>query len=215
LDRDVSNAATHLTRVEIHSVPGSASPPQGTALQDAPRRREHGLDWLRVMAFTLLIGYHSGMHFVPWPWTIKNPETTHWITWPMLFLNHWRLPLLFFISGAGTWFNLQRRGPGQFARERVVRLLLPFCVAVLLVAPPQTYLVLKLAGRHFASYFAFWSTLFSSVPYPIDPKGALHWHHLWFLPYLFVFSLGGLPLLMARWWTAWPPSASAPDASTF
>jgi hypothetical protein len=27
----------------------------------APRRREYGLDWLRVIAFAILIGYHTGM----------------------------------------------------------------------------------------------------------------------------------------------------------
>ncbi len=31
-----------------------------------PRRREYGLDWLRVFAFVILIGYHTGMYFVPW-----------------------------------------------------------------------------------------------------------------------------------------------------
>lgn len=136
------------------------------------------------------------MYFVPWPWTIKSPEPIQWLTWPMLFLNRWRLPLPFFISGAGTWFNLQRRGPGKFLWERVVRLLLPFCVGVYIVAPPQTYMVLKVVGwKGLGSYFDFWKSLFTSVPLPY-PNGGVEWHHLWFLPYLFVFSLAGLPLLM-------------------
>lgn len=31
----------------------------------ANARREYGLDWLRVIAFSILIGYHTGMFFVP------------------------------------------------------------------------------------------------------------------------------------------------------
>jgi hypothetical protein len=48
-------------------------------------RREYGLDWLRVSAFVILIGYHTGMYFVPWPWPVKNPETSDWLTWVMIF----------------------------------------------------------------------------------------------------------------------------------
>ncbi len=196
VDRDAATAVATLKPTDTQSPADATVYAQRQSVQHAPRRREYGLDWLRVIAFTLLIVYHSGMFFVPWPWTIKNPEVTQWLTWPMLFLNRWRLPLIFFISGAGTWFNLQRRDSLSFAWERVVRLLLPFAVGIFLIAPPQTYFVLKvMAWKGLGSYFGFWASLFTSVPRPY-PEGGLQWHHLWFLPYLFVFSLAGLPLLM-------------------
>ena len=68
-------------------------------------RREYGLDWLRVIAFVILIGYHTGMFFVPWEWHVKNPEKCESLQWIMLFFNRWRIPLLFFISGAGVFFS--------------------------------------------------------------------------------------------------------------
>jgi peptidoglycan/LPS O-acetylase OafA/YrhL len=37
----------------------------------SPERR-YDLDWLRVLAFGLLIFYHTGMFFVEWEWHIKN-----------------------------------------------------------------------------------------------------------------------------------------------
>ena len=43
----------------------------------------------------------------------------------MFFLNRWRLPLLFFISGAGVAFALRTRTSGAFLFERTLRLLLP------------------------------------------------------------------------------------------
>ncbi len=37
--------------------------------------RKHYLDWLRVIAFYILIFYHVGMIFVPWDFHIKNNIT--------------------------------------------------------------------------------------------------------------------------------------------
>jgi len=156
-----------------------------------PRRREYGLDWLRVFAFVILIGYHTGMYFVPWAWSVKNPETSQWLTWPMEFFNRWRLPLLFFISGAGVWFNLRSRGYGAFVRERLRRLLIPLAFGMFVIVPPQVYVERVLAGQHYASYLDFWGTVFKLVPYP---EGNLSWHHLWFLPYILTYSLLGLPI---------------------
>ena len=33
--------------------------------------RRHDLDWLRIIAFLLLIFYHIGMFYVPWEWHVK------------------------------------------------------------------------------------------------------------------------------------------------
>ncbi len=118
--------------------------------------RRYDLDWLRVIAFALLIFYHVGMFFVPWSWHIKNNETSEWLTLPMWFLNQWRLPLLFVISGMGTYFSLQKRTGGQFMRERVIRLLIPFVFGMLFIIPPQVYIE-RLANSQFTgSYFDFW-----------------------------------------------------------
>jgi hypothetical protein len=155
------------------------------------RRREYALDWLRAIAFAILIGYHAGMYFVPWPWSVKNPAISEWLTWPMLFINRWRLPLLFFISGAGVWFSLNSRGYGRFLGERFRRLLVPLGFGMLVVIPPQIYVERMLAGWHYGNYFEFWQTVFTGVPYP---RGNLSWHHLWFLPYILTYSVIGLPL---------------------
>jgi glucan biosynthesis protein C len=157
-------------------------------------QREYGLDWLRVIAFVILIGYHTGMFFVPWEWCIKNPEQSESLTWVMIFFNRWRLPLLFFISGAGGFFSLRRRSFGRFATERVRRLLLPLAFGMLVVVPPQIYFERLWRGQTTASYWQFWKTVFEFVSYP---AGNLSWHHLWFVAYILVYSLVGIPLFMA------------------
>ncbi len=52
--------------------------------QVTPLRR-YDLDWLRVIAFVILIFFHVGMFFNSWGWHIKNNEINHAIEWPMRF----------------------------------------------------------------------------------------------------------------------------------
>jgi len=154
--------------------------------------RRNDLDWLRVLVFALLILYHVGMFFVPWDWHLKNNVIYPWLKWPMLFVNQWRLPILFLISGMGTYYALGRRSWGKFSRERLARLGLPLIVGMLFIVPPQVYFERLDQGRYSGSYAQFYSMAFDGI----YPQGNLSWHHLWFLPYLLLFSLLLSPILV-------------------
>ncbi len=149
--------------------------------------RRYDIDSLRVIAFALLILYHVGMFFVPWSFHLKNEVVYPDLGLPMLFLNQWRLPLLFVISGMGTWFALQKRTGGQFAAERLRRLFVPFLFGCLVIVPPQIYLERLVQGVDVGRYFFdFWPVDPATGPYP---EGDVSWHHLWFILYLLIFSL--------------------------
>lgn len=151
--------------------------------------REYGLDWLRVFAFSVLIFYHTGMVFVSWDFHIKNPETSKALEWMMLLVNRWRLPLLFLVAGAAVCFSLRRRGYRQFMAERTRRLFVPLVFGMLVVVPPQIYFERLYQGATL-SYAEWYPSVFGFVPYP---QGSLSWHHLWFVMYIFVYSLVGIP----------------------
>jgi glucans biosynthesis protein C len=169
--------------------PDRVGPPDQTAT------RRHDLDWLRVSVFLLLILYHVGMFFVPWNWHIKNPEPAgRWLTVPMFFVSQWRLSLLFLVSGAAAHFALRRRTPGEFVRERLVRLLVPLVFGMLVVVPPQVYYERLTQGAAYASYLAWLPDAFRGGPYP---AGNVSWHHLWFVAYALLFALAALPLFRA------------------
>ncbi len=155
--------------------------------------RRYELDWLRVIVFALLIFYHVGMFFVPWDFHIKNNIIYDWLRWPMLFLNQWRLSILFVISGMGTYYALGKRTGVQFSKERTSRLLLPLVFGMLVIVPPQVYLERVADGQFTGSYFDFWPLQAFIGTYP---EGNLSWHHLWFLPYLLLFSLLLSPLFL-------------------
>lgn len=157
-----------------------------------PNERRYDIDWIRVIVFDILILYHIGMFFVPWDWELKNNQTVEWLQWPMLFINRWRLPILFVISGMGTRFALSHRSGKMFARERVKRLLVPLVVGIVLIVAPQIYLIRLSEGAGYASFFEFYPDFFKGA----YPDGNFSWTHLWFLPYLLLMSLGFIPLFL-------------------
>ncbi len=155
--------------------------------------RRYDLDWLRVIVFALLIFYHVGMFFVPWGWHLKNNVIYDWLRWPMSFLNQWRLPILFVISGMGTYYALGKRSMGKFMWERFLRLGIPLVVGMILIVPPQVYLERLVDGTFTGSYWKYFTTIAFDGIYP---EGNYSWHHLWFLPYLLVFSWILAPLFV-------------------
>jgi len=166
---------------------------QGTS--DTGQRYEF-LDWLRVIAIFVLLFFHTGMIFVGWGWHIVNAQMIASLQWPMDILHRLRMPLLFVIAGAGLWFALARRTPGQVLRERTLKLLLPLLIGMFLIVPPQIYYERLLRGQWSGDYLTFfWARVLELRPYP---AGDFSWHHLWFILYLYVYVPVLLPLV--QWW---------------
>lgn len=158
------------------------------------RTHRHDIDWLRVIAITLLLYFHTAMIFTAeWGWHIKNLETSYLFLEFNHFLRHFRMPILFLISGVGTSFALGFRSPGTYLRERARRLLVPLIFGIFVIVPPQIYLERIANGATYSSYLAFLPSVFEFRPYP---AGNLSWHHLWFVLYLFGYSVIALPLFL-------------------
>lgn len=150
--------------------------------------RRYDLDWLRIAAFGLLIGYHVGMLYVPWNFHVKSEyRGGPGLTALMLASNPWRLPLLFVISGAATAFMAQGLGRGALAWQRLQRLLIPLVFGMAVVVVPQVYFEVTEAGRYGGGFIAFWGRYLhgdQSFRTPIPT-----WNHLWFVAYLLVYTL--------------------------
>jgi len=161
--------------------------------QIATSKRQYYIDWIRVLAFCILIFFHSGMFFVSWGWHVKNNVINHTMEYPMEWLHLWRLPLLFFISGVGVSFAMKSRTGWQFIGERTKRLLLPLVFGMFIIVPPQIYFERLQRGQFNGSYLDFYHNVLQFIPYP---KGDFSWHHLWFVAYLWIFSLLATPLFL-------------------
>ena len=107
------------------------------ANSDAASRRRYDLDWLRVIAFGLLIFYHSGMFYVTWGWHVKSVYAGPAAEPLMLTVNPWRLALLFFISGVAIRFATDKAASRwTFLRSRLYRLGLPILGGVIVLVAP-------------------------------------------------------------------------------
>jgi glucan biosynthesis protein C len=156
--------------------------------------RQYYIDWLRVGAMFLLIFYHTGRLFDE-PWHINNAVLNPAINIFNRFLDIWHMPLFFILAGASVWFALGRRSAGEFAKERTLRLFVPLIFGMLVIVPPQVYFERVFDGDFTGSFLAWYPNTFHGIYSMANPlSGNLSWHHLWFLAYLFVFSLILLPL---------------------
>ncbi|AWX45214.1 hypothetical protein HME9304_02226 [Flagellimonas maritima] len=165
-------------------------------------KRLYYIDWLRVLAFLTLILFHCAVPFVEnYTWEINNKETSPWITRIIWWTHQWRLPLLFFIAGVGVRFSLKRRSILTFFGERTLRLLIPLAFAIFFVTPIQVYFEWMQNGRINMNFLDFYPQVYNIIPYP---EGAFTWSHMWFVAYLFVFTILLLPffsLAKIKWFS--------------
>lgn len=156
--------------------------------------RRYDLDWLRVIAFLLLIFYHIGMFYVSWGWHIKSQYQSPASEPLMLTLNPWRLALLFFISGVAIRFATDKlESRTRFTLSRLSRLGWPVLCGLHLVVVPQAYFQLLQAGVIEPGIIAFYPAYLDGGPgFPIVTPT---WNHLWYVVYLLTYILLVLALL--------------------
>jgi peptidoglycan/LPS O-acetylase OafA/YrhL len=155
-------------------------------------QRRYDLDWVRIGAFMLLILYHVGMYYVTWDWHVKSPNASSDIEPLMMLTSPWRLSLLFLVSGVATGYLLARQGAVGFLGQRSFRLLIPLAFGMLVIVPPQSYLEvvekLRYAGS-FADFYRLYITGFHGFCRGTDCLIMPTWNHLWFVAYLWVYTL--------------------------
>jgi len=159
-----------------------------------PTARRYDLDWLRIVAFGLLIFYHVGMFYVTWGWHVKSVFASPSAEPLMRLVSPWRLTLLFFISGVAIRFATDKaESLGRFARSRVARLGLPLLFGIYVWVMPQAYYQVRQSGEFTGSIIAFFPdyVALEQAFSTITPT----WNHLWYLAYLLVYILIALAVL--------------------
>jgi peptidoglycan/LPS O-acetylase OafA/YrhL len=158
--------------------------------------RLHYLDWLRVIAILGVFLYHAFHPFDLTDWHIKNAEQSEPLTAVMLSFAPWGMPFFFLIAGTGTWFALRHRTVRQYAVERFRRLFVPFIFGCILLTPLMLYLEWTHKTQTGTMSGTFWDFI-NSRQLPIGPE-IFGWagYHLWFLGFLFSFSLLALPFFL-------------------
>jgi hypothetical protein len=168
--------------------------------------RLHYLDWLQVLAVFVVFLFHAVHPFDDLVgWHIKNPQPSALANFFVGFFALWGMPFFFLMAGATSWFSLRRRTPGRYVRERVKQLVIPFIIGALVLTPIQAYYELTHKG---------WWQGGSIVEFILSPEARTYFYtefhtltlsaklfsdvgyHLWFLAFLFLFSLIALPVFL-------------------
>ena len=99
----------------------------------------------------------------------------------MTFLHNWRMPLLFILFRAGTYFAPAKRIPDQYLDERFNCHFIPLAAWIFILVPVQVYI----EKASICSLLDFYSHMLESI----YPQCSFSWNHLWFIAYLFVIVL--------------------------
>lgn len=178
--------------------------------------RRYDLDWLRVLAFGLLIFYHTGMLYVQgWDFHYKSQYQSSQLQYVMLLASPWRMSLIWLIAGFALATALQRcqslTDYLQHGLRRSLVLLLPLLLGLWLIVPLQLYAEMVQKESLTLSFWSFYQAflvadhpLFTQYQSGVWPHVDVN--HLWFLRSLWQFTLLFLllsPMLgtkcMQRW----------------
>lgn len=151
--------------------------------------RKYFIDWLRIGLIISVFFFHVGMIFRPEQWHVNSAESFPFLDPIMWWLHLWRMPLLFLVSGVGTYYAIGHRTTWQYLKERFKRLYIPFTFGFFTLVPLMVYVE---RIDNYSSLLDFIPHMFDGGPYPV---GNISWHHLWFILYLFIISLMIAPFL--------------------
>ncbi|WP_332662191.1 acyltransferase family protein [Aeromicrobium sp.] len=175
--------------------PESATGERGLAVGAWAAHRRLYLDNLKVVLVAAIIAGHGIASYADgeiWPYSeIRETTLADATTIGLLALVGpfalFMIPLLFLVAGLLAPGSLERKGPGRYARDRLLRLGIPFAVFVLVLWPPLMYPIHP-PGETPPSY---WYDFTHSGGWGLD-AGVM-----WFVGVLLIFSLG------YTGWTRW------------
>jgi len=160
------------------------------------------LDWLRVLAMGTIFLFHSSRPFAPPPWHVMNSSLDVGFTLFDAFISGWIMPLFFVISGVAVYFSITKRNAAEFFKDRFMRLMIPFLtVGLLVILSVNVYFDATFHGNFSGSFLSFYlgpyftkffpfSLNFSPTYFADSNQGI----YLWYLFWLFAFSLVTFPL---------------------
>jgi glucans biosynthesis protein C len=157
---------------------------------------------LIVLAFHSCIAYLGSLPSSAQPF---NSPSYQWRSFPIIDSQRWfgfdllcasqdvyLMSLMFFLSGVFVWPSLARKGSWDYVRHRVLRLGLPFALAVLLLMPVTLYPAYLVRAVD-PSVAAFWQSYVALSFWPSGPA--------WFLWQLLVLNIAatGVQRLAPSW----------------
>lgn len=158
-----------------------------TAKSDIARQgmRLYFLDHLRSFIIIVVLLYHAALAYM-----VRGPQWYYVIDTQNSFLFNvivtisdvFVMPTLFFLAGFFGIRSLIHTGSTAFWRSKVVRIVFPYFVGIIFLAPAVNYIYFLSRVDTPPAYLNFWGNVFFGL--------ARQHAHLWFLGVLTIFFLG-------------------------
>ena len=174
----MSQAATERsTRVAV--------PPIAAAQRSAPRVAF--LDHIRYLMVLLVVVYHSVAAYATVAPHFPYHDTSFFAADIIReLLDVFMMPMLFFVAGYFALASLQKKGVGEFLKDKGKRLLIPWALAVLVLIPLLTYGKAELPVRPFWNYWLWYLGSFETR-LSFLPRTQTNQMVYWFISLLLVF----------------------------
>ena len=159
------------------SISSSVAP---TKIRAAPKAstRNAALDRARTFLTLVVVVHHA---VIPYTY-FGHTDPKSWLGFDAVVLatDSFFMAMFFFLSGLFVWPSLAHKAPQIFARDRFLRLGLPFAIAAFTIIPIAYYAI---ALRHSPDigFAAFWWKTVTVGPWPSGP--------IWFVWLLLAFDL--------------------------
>ncbi len=158
--------------------------------------RRYDVDWLRVLGMMVVFLFHNARFFDTEGWHVKSPRTTPAVMVIVTVVVQWMMPLFFVLSGIGAYHALAHQGWRQYLVSRVKRLVVPLVFGIFVfIAPWQVYLERVSHGQYSGSFWSWYPHYFEGW-FGLGGNFAWMGVHLWYLEFLFLFSVIALPLFL-------------------
>ena len=158
--------------------------------------RLYYLDWFRVFAILLVFLVHCSKIFDYDTTVVFNTVRSPFLSVFRDFSLLWVMPLFFVLSGAAVFLSKGPDKTWEFIKSRFLRLLVPLIIIGTFIINPLYVYIERLSSGETASGFFQWYPQFFDGMYGFGgnfaPLG--QGTHLWYLEFLFIYSLILLPL---------------------
>lgn len=157
--------------------------------------RKYYIDNLRILCILLLFPFHAAMCFNSFgDGFYVHGNSSMALSSIIIVTFPWWMALLFVISGMSSAYAMKSRSLKQYLKERVLRLFVPLIFGLMLVIPAQTYIADIWNNGYTGGYFEHYKVFFTRLTDWSGNDGCFTPGNLWFILYLFVFSVLFAPL---------------------
>lgn len=161
--------------------------------------RKYDIDWLRTIIVLSILPFHAILTFNLDPHAIVFVKDT--VNLPLAnvidsVIDRFHMVTLFLLAGMSIGYSLRKRSQAEFLKGRVHKLFWPLVTGSLLLNPVMTY-IWAINQHRQESFFTHYIGFFTKPLGALDGlAGGYTPGHLWFVLYLLIFSVAGLPFFL-------------------